>query len=98
MVVSSEQFVQQGFCLLQVDGIKAFGAPALDGCRSRAGCSVLVLLLPAQTHGRPQVWGVRLLVAGDMAGLMNTDFCLRLMSLGENQPQLPLEPTHGGQA
>jgi len=33
-----------------------------------------------------------------MAGLMQTDFCLRLMSVGENQPQLPVEPKHVGQA
>jgi hypothetical protein len=53
MIVRSGQLVQQGFCLLQVGGVKALGESGIDRRQQLSGFSALALLLPQPTeaHG-----------------------------------------------
>ena len=66
------QRLQQYLGLLKVGGVKALSEPAVDRCQQRAGFGVLALALPqpAQAHGRPQLERFRLLVAGDVQGVL----------------------------
>jgi hypothetical protein len=79
---SSRECLQQCFGLLQVGGVNALGAPAVDGCQQAAsfGAFALLLLQAALAHGRPQLQRFPLLGAGDGEGATPTTFRLMCMS------------------
>src|SRR5262249_44285574 len=74
--VALRQRVQQRLCLLQVDGVKALGEPAVDRGEQVIGYRTLPLLLPeaGQTHRRPQLPGFGLFAGGGVAERLETDF------------------------
>src|SRR5262249_4308021 len=79
--VALRQRVQQGLRLLEICRVKALGEPAVDWCQERVDLSALALVLPQprQAHGRAQLQGFGLLVAGNSKGFVKTSFSLNLI-------------------
>jgi hypothetical protein len=72
---------QQGFSLLQINGVKALGEPVIDRCeqRSRFGALALALPQPVEVQRRAQLPELRLLAVSDVKGLAKTGFRFRVM-------------------
>jgi hypothetical protein len=70
--VSSCQDLQQRLSLLEVDGVKALGEPAIDLRQElmRGLAQALVLPEPAQAHDRTQFKRLRPLTLGQRQGLL----------------------------
>ena len=77
---SPGELLQQSFSLLQVGGVKALREPAIDWGQQLAGLAPLTLTFPqaAQAQRRAQFQGLRLLVAGDIEGMVHMVFGFRL--------------------
>src|ERR1700730_480895 len=73
----SRQFVMQRLCLFQVDGVEAFGEPAVDRREKIAGfgAAALVAAEPGEAHGGAQLPELRFLLPGDAQG-----FAIQLLS------------------
>ena len=91
--VALRQRLQQCLGLLQVGRVKPLGEPAVDRGQELVGFRTLALALPETTeaHGGPQLQRFRLLVAGDVEGLVKTGLRLSILLRGEREQQLPLE-------
>jgi hypothetical protein len=72
------QLIEQRLGLLQIDGVKALGEPAVDLSEQLVGFGTLALLLPqpSQADRRPQLERLRLLTASGAEGLEKTGFRL----------------------
>ena len=84
----SSQFVDQRLCLFQIDGIEAFGEPAVDRREEIAGFGPPALLAPEQGKARASAQFPELgpLLRGDAEG-----FAIQFLgSLGMSLPQQQL--------
>jgi hypothetical protein len=79
------QCLQEGFSLLEVGGVKAFGEPDVDRRQQLVCFGPLALLLPqaAQAGGRPQGERTGLLGLCDVEGLLEALICLAPISRPE---------------
>jgi hypothetical protein len=77
---SITQFFHQSLRLLQILGVKPFGEPTVDLSQELARFFLLALALPqaAQAHHRSQLQRLRLLLAGNVDGLLKTRLGFRL--------------------
>src|SRR5262245_51150465 len=76
----SRHCIQQRFGVLKIGSVKPLGKPGVDLGQQVVRLLPFPLLLPepTQTHGSPQLQGFRLLAAGDVQGLLQPGFHLRL--------------------
>jgi len=88
---SRERF-EQRLGLLEVGRVKTLGEPAVDRRQELAGLGPFALSLPqpCQAHCSAQLQGLGLLAAGDVEGLVKTDFRLIAAPRGLLQQELSL--------